>query len=165
MESIEVELKVLIECLKKKEHTLIQIANITENQGFVLGSGAEHDEVYTFFMQMNEEKQVFINNVLQYDQVFENVLKKIGPTLDEDPSKYKEQVKTLQDLIRSVMDWDVKIRVLEESNNKTLVEALPKVKARADSEKEEKPESIKSGEYGSKKVIKAYKTQSRHHNE
>ena len=165
MESIDVELKVLIECLRRKEQVLIQIASITENQGFVLGSGAEHDEVYTFFMQMNEEKQVFINNVMQYDQVFENVLKKIGATLDEDPSKYKEQVKTLQDLIRSVMDWDVKIRVLEKGNNDILLEALPKVKARVASEKEEKPESIKSGEYGSKKAIKAYRTQSRHHND
>ena len=158
MDSIEVELKVLTECLKKKEQALKQIASITENQGFVLTSGLTHDEVYSFFMQMNAEKQDSIQRVLQCDQVFENVLQKIGPVLDENPNMYVEQVHTLQDLIRAVMDLDVQIRVGEEENSKVLTAALTRIQS---GEGTDKPEHIGSGEYGSNKIINAYKNQSR----
>lgn len=155
MDSIEIELKVLIECLKKKGGALLQIAAITENQGDLLESGLTHEEIYSFFMQMNAEKNEFIKLVIQCDEVFENVLQKIGPTLDSDPTKYTEQVRTLQDLIRAVMDLDVQIRVREDSNSKVLVKALDKIKA-------ERPDPIDSGEYGSNKAIEAYKSQSKH---
>ena len=155
MESIDVELRVLIECLKKKEKSLSQIASITENQGLVLSSELPHEEIYSFFMQMNVGKQEFIQVVLDCDEVFENVLQKIGPKLDEDPSKYTEEVRTLQDLIRVVMDLDVQIRVMEDKNSTYLTEELDKIT-------ENKPEPIGSGEYGSNKAIEAYKNQSKH---
>ena len=157
MDSIEVELKVLIECLKKKERALSQIAAITENQGFVLSSELTHDEIYSFFMQMNVEKNEFIQLVMQCDEVFANVLQKVGPTLDEDPSKYGEQVRTLQDFIRMVMDLDVQIRLGEDNNSQILTEALSNIQA------PEKPDAIDSGEYGNTKAIEAYKSQSKHH--
>lgn len=160
MDSIEIELKVLIECLKKKEIALKQIASITENQGVVLNSGESHNEIYTFFMHMNAEKQESIEKVLQYDQVFDDMLQKIGPILDANPSKYGEQVLALQDLIRAVMDLDFQIRVGEDNNNQILVKAQSQGGFAAD--KEEKPDPIDSGEYGNNKVIKAYKSQSRH---
>ena len=155
MDSIDIELRVLIECLKKKEKALSQISAITENQGFVLTSELTHDEIYSYFMQMNEGKQEFIQVVMQCDEVFENVLNKIGPTLDADTSKYGEQVQALQDLIRVVMDLDVQIRVLEDNNYQILSQALDKIA-------ENKPEVINSGEYGSNKAIEAYKSQTKH---
>ncbi|MCL2398901.1 MAG: hypothetical protein FWC91_04035 [Defluviitaleaceae bacterium] len=162
MDSIEIELKVLIECLKKKKLVLKQIVSITENQGVVLSSGASHNEIYTFFMHMNAEKQESIEKVLQYDQVFDDMLQKAGPILDANPSKYGEQVRTLQDLIRSVMDLDVQVRVAEDQNNKILLQAQSQGGFNVIAEKAEKPEPIDSGEYGSNKVINAYKNQSRH---
>jgi len=160
LDSIEVELKVLTECLKKKEKALRQIASITENQGFVLTSELKHEEVYSFFMQMNAEKQDFIDRVLQCDQVFENMLQKIGPVLDANPSKYGGQVRTLQDLIRIVVDLDVRIRLSEDNNSQVLHEALAKVQPQPASDK---PESIGGGEYGSNKMLEAYRSQSRRH--
>lgn len=174
MDSIEVELKVLIECLKKKEIALGHIANITENQGDLLASSLEQGELYSIFMQMNGEKQGFIEKVIQYDQVFENVLIKIGPTLDEDPTKYAEQVRSLQDLVRKVMDLDVQIRVYEDNNSQILTSELGKIQGSREiqemmntdkAENADKPEAIDSGEYGSNKVINAYKSQSKHHKE
>lgn len=155
MDSIEVELKVLIECLKKKEKSLSQIASITENQGDLLTSGLTHEEIYSFFMQMNIEKNDFIQLVMQCDEVFENVLQKIGPTLDADPSKYGDQVRTLQDYIRIVMDLDVQIRLGEDNNSNILTETLSRIHV------PDKPDSIDSGEYGSTKAIEAYKSQSK----
>ena len=161
MDSIEVELKVLIECLKKKAAALSQIAAITENQGFVLTSTLTHEEIYSFFMQMNEEKNGFIKRVIECDEVFANVLQKVGPTLDSDPTKYGEQVHTLQDLIRTVMDLDVQIRVSEDNNYQILNDALTEIQENAP----DKQEPIGSGEYGSNKAIEAYKVQSKHHND
>ena len=164
MDSIKIELQVLIECLRKKEQALKQIADITENQGFVLSSGAPHDEIYSYFMQMNTEKQTFIQKVMQCDEVFTNMLEKIGPTLDADPKKYREQVITLQDLIRAVTDVDVRIRVIEDKNTQVLTEELRKLPNRLSGrvDSAEKPETIQSGEYGKSHVIDAYKNQSRH---
>ena len=161
MDSIEVELKVLVECLKKKERALAQIASITENQGLVLTSELSHEEIYSFFMQMNVEKQDFIQLVMQCDQVFESVFVKVGPVLDANPSKFGEQVKAMQDLIRLVMDLDVQIRVGEENNSNVLSQALVNVKANLAGPPSDKPESIDGGEYGSHKVIEAYKSQSK----
>ena len=159
MDAIEVELKVLIECLKKKEKALSQIVSITENQGFVLASGLAHEEIYSFFMQMNSEKQDSIQVVKQCDEVFENVLQKVGPILDENPSQFTEQVRSMQDLIRAVMDLDIRIRVGEDENSQVLHEALSKIHIPSP----EKPAPIGGGEYGNSKVIKAYKSQSRKH--
>ena len=69
---------------------------------------------------MNEEKQSFIQIVKDCDNMFENMLKEIGPELEAQQDMYKPQVKVLQEHIRKVMDLDVKIRVAEEENNKLL---------------------------------------------
>jgi len=171
MQTIDVELKVLIECLKKKETALRQINSITENQGLVITSDLKHEEIYSFFMQMNVEKQDFIQRVLQCDQVFENVFKNVGPVLDAKPEDFTEEVSSMQDLIRAVMDLDVQIRVGEDNNNELLNRALDNIKHNSNTEgaaallapddKTEPKPSIDGGEYGSSKVIEAYKNQSR----
>ena len=159
---MEVELKVLIECLRKKELALKQIASITVNQGDLITSNLNHEEIYSIFMQMNTEKQQFIDRVLQCDEVFENMFRTIGPALDADPAKYGEEVKTMQNLIRSVMDLDVQIRVNEDTNGHNLTERLVQYRDKlALDEKGEKPETIDSGEYGSQKVLDAYRSHSR----
>ncbi|MCL1988246.1 MAG: hypothetical protein FWG64_09795 [Firmicutes bacterium] len=156
-QTTKVELKVLIECLKKKETALQQIADITENQGFVIESELSHQERYSFFMQMNHEKQESIDRVKDCDEVFENVFQKVGPILDENPTKYGSQVEDMQTLIRSVMDLDIHIRLGEDVNSKKLTKALEDVKIKLT----EKPEPIGAGEYGNNKIISAYKSNSK----
>ena len=160
-DSIVIELKVLVECLKKKELALSKIASITENQGDLLASGLTHEEIYSIFMQMNDEKQESIQRVMECDQVFENVFRKVGPVLDANPTEYGDQVLELQELIRVVMDLDVQIRVGEEGNSRLLTKALERI--RVENAEKDKPDAIDSGEYGSNKVINAYKSQSKRH--
>jgi hypothetical protein len=210
MDAVKTQLKVLLECLGTKESALRQIANITENQGFILSSGMADAEIRAFFTQMNEEKQAFIDTVLNCDRVFEGVLRQIGRTLDEDPASYKDEVLELQDAIRRVMDLDVHIRVMEDNNSKFAGGGAAAADIAGDNEKVSdddaageaygengggttgsadetadaddnveasddaaannasgaaggggKPAKIDSGEYGSRKVIKAYENQSR----
>lgn len=116
MDPIETQLNLLCDCLQKKEKALTEVLNITENQHTVLNSGMAADEAKSFFVQMNREKQVFIETILQCDNFFEGILKEIGPTLDVNPALYKTSILELQGLIKKVMDIDVKIRVCEDKN-------------------------------------------------
>jgi hypothetical protein len=114
------KLNILIDGLAKKELSLSEIVSITENQGTVLESELPNEPAQEFIMQMNQEKQVHIQHVIDCDNLFEIILKEIGPTLDADYSLYKPQVKAIQEGIIRVMDLDVKIRVCEENNNKLM---------------------------------------------
>jgi len=166
METIIVELQVLIECLKKKETALQQIVNITENQGFILTSDMSHEERYPIFMQMNDERQTLIDLVVQCDQVFESVLQKVGPALDADTTQYGDEVQAMQDTIRRIMDLDVKIRLEEQKNHQVLVNALPKGVVPPGVPQEGPPTSklqvISGGKHADDQVRKAYESQSRH---
>jgi hypothetical protein len=121
MNNIETKLNLLIDGLAKKEHSLLEIVNITENQGTVLESELPAEESLAFVSQMNREKQVHIQIVIQCDSMFETVLKEIGSKLDDDPQAYKPQVLAIQDGIKRVMDLDVRVRVLEEKNNQRMI--------------------------------------------
>lgn len=120
MDPIEVKLNVLIDGMDKKEEALNEIADITENQSTVLESGLSRDEIMTFIVQMNREKQTQIQTVLCCDSLFEQILKEIGPELDARTESYKPQIAALQTRIKRVMDLDVGIRVCEERNNDKL---------------------------------------------
>lgn len=117
MDPVEIKLGILMDCIKKKEQALVEILSITENQGTVLQSDLTGDEIRAFMVQMNREKQIYIQTVLQSDTMFENMLKEIGPKLDANPRLYKQRIAELQSMIRRVMDMDVKIRVQEGQNN------------------------------------------------
>ncbi len=117
MDWLLTRLNILADGLEKKEQALREIVNITENQNTVLLSELTDVEANAFIVQMNKEKQQFIKQVIQCDNVFESILKEAGPALDAAQDSYKPQVEELQKRIRRVMDLDVKIRVYEEKNN------------------------------------------------
>jgi hypothetical protein len=152
MNTIETKLNILIDSLRKKEQSLLEIVSITENQGTVLDSELPSDQAQAFVAQMNREKQAHIQSVLQCDSLFETVLKEIGPALDADHTAYKPQVETLQDGIKRVMDLDVKIRVLEEKNNQRVL-----TQRNAEAVLNKKPGIPKD----TKKLIEAYKNNAR----
>jgi hypothetical protein len=120
MNNMETKLNLLIDGLRKKEQALLEIVSITENQGTVLESELPAEEAQAFVTQMNREKQVHIQVVIQCDNMFESVLKEIGKKLDKEVDLYKPQVQVIQEHIKKVMDLDVKVRVLEDKNNQRI---------------------------------------------
>jgi signal recognition particle GTPase len=122
---METQLTILLEGLVNKENALTEIVNITDNQRTVIESGLPPAEVRGFLMEMNKEKQQFIDRVKGGDSMFETMLKEIGAELDARQHMYKPQVAELQKHIRRVMDLDVKIRLQEEKNNHLIAEHAP----------------------------------------
>jgi len=153
---METQLAILLDGLKKKEQALIEIVNITDNQRTVIESGLPVEEVRGFLMEMNKEKQQFIDTVKGCDNMFEAMLKDIGPELDASQHMYKPQVAQLQKYIRRVMDLDVKVRVLEEKNNTILNEIAPPIPAQQGLKP--KPKLLPTD---NARVIKAYEQEKR----
>ena len=115
-------LNVMLEGLKKKATALAEILAVSENQQTVIKSELPLEGVREMVFSMNDEKQANIQIVKDCDDMFENMLKEIGPELEAQQDLYKPQVKVLQQHIRQVMDLDIKIRVAEEENNRLLDE-------------------------------------------
>jgi len=117
---IKTYLTIIQDGLTKKTGALTEILSISENQKTVIESELPLDGVREMIFGMNEEKQAAIQIVKDCDDMFEKMLKEIGPELEAQQDMFKPQVKILQNSIRTVMDLDVKIRVTEEENNKLL---------------------------------------------
>jgi hypothetical protein len=120
MDPIESKLDLLMDGIQKKAEALTEIQNITDNQSDILDSDLPYDETMRFIVQMNIEKQIHIQSVIRCDNLFELLLKEIGPQLDADQHVYVRQINALQEWIRRVMDIDVSIRVTEEKNNEAM---------------------------------------------
>ncbi len=123
-EGIYAEIEMLKKCLDKKIDTLDQILSITENQTVLLTEISGRPDAYiesSMFYEMNDQKQLLINEINTNDDIFASVLKRIGPQLDASPEHYGDDIRYLQDRIREVMDLDTKVRVREAKNKDTLV--------------------------------------------
>jgi len=120
MSDMQTHLKIMLDGLKRKSAALTEILSISENQQTVIASELPLSGVREMILAMNEEKQAFIQIVKDCDDMFEKMLKDIGPELESTQDNYKSQVKVLQENIREVMSLDVKIRVQEEENNQLL---------------------------------------------
>jgi hypothetical protein len=122
MDTMLTHLNIMLDGLKKKSAALTEILSISENQRTVIESELPLEGVREMVFSMNEEKQSAIQIVKDCDDMFEKMLKDIGPELEAKQDNYKPQVQVLQEHIRKVMDLDVKIRVAEEENNKLMDE-------------------------------------------
>lgn len=119
-DTMQTHLKIMLDGLKKKAAALTEVLSISENQRTVIESELPLDGVREMIFSMNDEKQSAIQIVKDCDNMFEKMLKDIGPELEAQQDMYKPQVKVLQEHIRNVMSLDVKIRVAEEENNRLL---------------------------------------------
>ena len=112
MRQVLVRLKLLQSILDKKQAALIMILNICENQESVYLSSQEDKQ--SFLQELGQEKQKRIDEVLYYDELFQNTFDGIKDEIVAAPAEYAEQVKLMQDSIEAVMKLDVAIRAKEE---------------------------------------------------
>lgn len=106
-------LNILITSLRKKGSILRELLGRTEEQKALLT-----DETFseTKFMELTEEKTVLLDNLKQQDDGFESLYKRVAPILRDKKDIYKEEVKTMQQLIREITDLSVTLQSLETRN-------------------------------------------------
>jgi len=113
MDDFKTQLQLLTDIILKKRTALEQILSITENQEVLLRA-ADFDGTEMFWT-MNEEKQKLIEEVINADNFFERTFDELKD-FDTSARAFPEIVRGLQDLVRDVTDFDVKIRLQEQKN-------------------------------------------------
>ena len=106
-------LNVLITSLRRKGAILRELLAKTEEQKALLTDETFSEEK---FMELTEEKTVLLDNLNQQDDGFEALYKRVAPILQERKAFYKEEVQTMQQLIREITDLSVQIQSLETRN-------------------------------------------------
>lgn len=124
MDNFSAQMRVLQEILLKKKNLLVQIHTITENQSMVLLAKDTEKGMFEMFNFMNEEKQTLITQVIHLDNTFQGMFKGFKSEFEAKALSYPEESKMLKTSVKDVMDYDVKIRLLEEKN-KVLLSTAP----------------------------------------
>ena len=106
-------LNILITSLRKKGAILRELLAKTEEQKALLTDETFSEEK---FMELTEEKTVLLDNLNQQDDGFEALYKRVAPILQEKKAFYKEEVRTMQQLIREITDLSVQVQSLETRN-------------------------------------------------
>lgn len=114
-DELKVQLNLLIDILNKKFNMLQEILVITENQGIVLKSAPEDRQM---FMSMFEEKQIRIDNISSGDDIFNRLFNDTISEVKTQKTSYKEQISSMQKLVKAIMDTEIKIRLEERNNTK-----------------------------------------------
>lgn len=114
-DELKVQLNLLIDILNKKFNMLQEILAITENQGIVLKSAPEDRQM---FMSMFEEKQIRIDNISSGDDIFNRLFNDTISEVKTQKTSYKEQISSMQKLVKAIMDTEIKIRLEERNNTK-----------------------------------------------
>lgn len=108
---------ILIQSLEKKIEVLNQIVQVNQVQ---------HDDLENpnltpeEFDKTVEEKTVLLERLEQLDTGFEEVFQKVREELNEKRQDYKDEIQTMQNLIRMITEKSVEIQT-QESRNKTLM--------------------------------------------
>lgn len=108
----------LVDCLEKKNQILDNLIVLNKKQTALI-----QDEEFSLseFDKCVEEKGILIDNILKLDSGFEGLYNKVGKTVADNPSAYKEQLDRMQKLITEVTEKSVSIQA-EEERNKAMIE-------------------------------------------
>lgn len=139
-------IQIMIESLQKKAEKLDEILEKNKEQAELL---KEEEFSVELFDRNVEEKAVLIGQLEMLDEGFERTYEHIKEELvsQEGKEKYKNEIKTMQQLITELTEKSVSIQA-QESRNKQMVEAVFK------SEREK----IKAVKLGSKAAIDYYRS-------
>ncbi len=115
---------ILIESLKKKKEALEEILKYTKQQETVLGEENFDEETFDVLI---EKKQQYITVINKLDEGFEVTFERVKNELGEHKEMFKNEIVSLQELIREVTGVSTQIQVLE-SRNKLAFENKMKMK-------------------------------------
>lgn len=138
--------RIMMESLKKKEDILkIIIEKNLEQKAIVEAEEVSFEE----FDRIIEEKAVLIQKLEGLDRGFESLYENVKEQLqgEEGKAKYKNEIKQMQDSIRSITEKSTQIQVSEKRNKQIIENVFRKEK-----------EKLRSGKVSSRAAVNYYKT-------
>ena len=104
---------ILRESLEKKVRVLRDIIHSNEEQQSILeDDNAPADE----FERNADEKDALVQQIVELDDGFEELFKKVEEELSSNREKYASEIKRMQDLIREITDLSAKVQSQEKVN-------------------------------------------------
>ena len=117
----------LVECLEKKNQILDKLTELNKKQTNLI---QDEDFSLSEFDKCVDEKGILIDNILKLDSGFEGLYNKVGKTVADNPSEYKEQLSKMQKLITQITEKSVSIQAEEERNKKLIESRFSREKSR-----------------------------------
>lgn len=112
---------ILIESLQKKIKVLDEILEKNEEQRIVIEADSFDDEA---FDKTIDEKEKLITELRFLDSGFETIYDRVKISLTRDKELYKEEIRQLQDLIRTVTERSASVQTGEQRNDVALKNRL-----------------------------------------
>lgn len=105
--------KIMRESLERKQNYLTEILQLTNRQA-VLANAEKFDE--DEFASIVDRKDMLIGNINEIDKGFSSVYDRVRSEIQSNPAAYREDLKTVQQLIRTCVDLGMQIEAAEERN-------------------------------------------------
>lgn len=105
--------KIMRESLERKQNYLTEILQLTNRQA-VLANAEKFDE--DEFASIVDRKDMLIGNINEIDKGFSSVYDRVRSEIQSTPAAYREDLKTVQQLIRTCVDLGMQIEAAEERN-------------------------------------------------
>ena len=119
---------ILIESLEKKIRILDEIILVDQEQREGLEDpNLDPDD----FDKIVEKKSDYIEQLDQLDSGFEELFARVRDELNENRETYKEQIHTMQDLIRKITDKSLMIQKQEAQNKELMQQKFAAVRSQA----------------------------------
>lgn len=111
-------IQMMIDSLRMKQRILEKIVSLNEEQSRLV-SATSFDEAA--FQQNMEEKGELIENLVKLDEGFSSVFDRVKEKIEGHRPDYKEEISTMQDLIKTVTAIGVQVEA-QEARNKVMVQ-------------------------------------------
>lgn len=121
MDHSQTYIDLMVASLKEKSDILDELVILTKKQGeCIRGKRADtpaYDELY-------DKKDKMIQALVDADEGFEKLYQRVKEELDRNREGYREQIITMQELIRQLTDRGVELQAMELRNKEAMEEYL-----------------------------------------
>ena len=124
MNEVQSYLQMMIESLNKKDAALAKIIEKNRAQSECIHDKDYGDIDWDRFNVLIEEKETLIERINELDAGFQSLYDRIRDRLGQGKDSYKEEIKTLQELITKITDKGVEIQTSEERNRARIERVL-----------------------------------------
>lgn len=113
MDNTTVYVTALQNSLQKKLDVMKKLLQATQEQSDVLGQDEPDIDSFEDIMQ---EKEELLREIAELDKGFDALFSKVGTELKEKKYQYQEQIKQMQNIIRSITDCGARLEGQEKRN-------------------------------------------------